>query len=364
LAVCELFINFAAKISKLMEFSANQIAELVGGTVEGDGNAPVSTFAKIETAGRGALTFLSNPKYAHHLYAMEDGVALVKDDLQLEHPVHCTLIRVANPYATLAQLMRMVDEIANPRRSGVEQPSYVDASVSVPEDAYIGAFAYVGAGAKLGAGVQIYPQAYVGPGVEIGSGSVVYPGVKIYHGCKIGARCILHAGAVIGADGFGFAPMPDGTYSKIPQMGCVEIADDVEIGANTTVDRATMGATRVGRGTKLDNLIQIAHNVEVGHDTVMAAQAGVAGSAKVGSNCQVGGQVGIAGHIRVGDRVGLGAQCGIHSNTPDGAIQLGTPAMDARKFMRVSACLTRLPEMNLKLSRLEKQLNELTQKPQ
>ncbi len=345
-----------------MEFSAKQIAEITGGTVDGNGDVAVSTFAKIEEARPGALTFLANPKYSHHIYTTGASAVLVRKDFVAEQPVSATLIRVDDPYATLAQLMRMVDELMHPRLKGVETPSYIAEGVKVPDDAYIGAFAYVGRGVVIGAGVQIHPQAYVGPGVTIGDGTIIYPGVKIYHGCRIGARCIIHAGAVIGADGFGFAPMPDGSYSKIPQMGRVEIADDVEIGANTTIDRATMGATRVGRGTKLDNLIQIAHNVEVGSDTVMAAQAGVAGSTKVGSNCMVGGQVGIAGHIKIGDKVGLGAQAGVHTNTPSGSTLLGTPAIDAKKFIRLSAYFNRLADMASRISALEKEIKNITEK--
>lgn len=344
-----------------MEFSAKQIAELTGGAVEGNGDVAVSTFAKIEEAGPGALTFLANPKYSHHIYTTGASAVLVRRDFVPEHPLTTTLIRVDDPYATLAKLMGMVDELLRPRMQGIETPSFVAEGVQVPADAYIGAFAYVGKGAILGNGVQIHPQAYVGPGVTVGDGTIIYPGAKIYQGCKIGARCIIHAGAVIGADGFGFAPMPDGSYFKIPQLGRVEIADDVEIGANTTVDRATMGATRVGRGTKLDNLIQIAHNVEVGANTVMAAQAGVAGSAKIGSNCAVGGQVGIAGHIRIGDKVSIGAQSGLHTNTPAGATLLGTPAMDAKKFIRTNAYFSRLADMAARLTAMEKEIKKIIQ---
>lgn len=341
-----------------MEFSAKQIAETVGGTVEGNGDVAIHTFAKIEEAGAGALTFLANPKYSHHIYTTGASAVLVRRDFVAEQPVSATLIRVEDPYATLAMLMRMVDEFVNPRRRGVEQPSFVAEGVEVPADAYIGAFAYVGKGVRLGAGVQIYPQAYVGPGVTVGEGTIIYPGAKIYHGCKIGARCVIHAGAVIGADGFGFAPMPDGSYSKIPQMGRVEIADDVEIGANTTVDRATMGATVVGKGVKLDNLIQIAHNVTVGANTVMAAQAGVAGSTKVGASCMVGGQVGIAGHIKIGDHVSIGAQSGVHTNTPANSTLLGSPAMDARKYIRLSGYFSRLADLAAKLTALEKEIKK------
>lgn len=337
-----------------MEFTAEQLAELIGGTVEGNPHVALSTFDKIESAGGNALTFLSNLKYSHHLYTSRAGAVLVSNDFNLSQPVETTLIRVADPYAALAQLMRMADELTRPRPQGVEQPSFVAEGVEIPADAYVGAFAYIGAGAKIGAGVQVHPQAYVGPGVEIGAGSIIYPGVKIYHGCRIGARCIIHAGAVIGADGFGFAPMPDGSYSKIPQLGRVEIADDVEIGANTTVDRATMGATRVGQGTKLDNLIQIAHNVEVGSNTVMAAQVGIAGSTKVGGNCMIGGQVGIAGHISVGDKVNIGAQSGLHASVADGQTIMGSPAIDARKWMRQCGYVNRIADLFKRVSDLEK----------
>ena len=244
-----------------MKFTASQIAAAVGGTVDGDENATVSTFAKIEEAADGTLTFLANPKYTHHIYDTHASIVLVRRDFVAEHPVNATLIRVDDPYATLSRLLQMVDAVVNARPTGVEQPSFVAEDVELPEGAYIGAFAYVGKGARLGRNVKIYPQAYVGPGAIIGDDSVLYPGVKVYHNCRIGARCVLHAGVVIGADGFGFAPTDDGSYNKIPQIGIVEIADDVEIGANTTVDRATMGCTRVGKGTKLDNLIQVAHNV-------------------------------------------------------------------------------------------------------
>ena len=336
-----------------MEFTAKQIADIIGGTVDGNPDAPLQTFDKIETAGAKALTFLSNPKYASHLYSSKAGAVLVSTDFVPSQPVDVTMIRVADPYAALAQLMRMVDELTRPRPRGVEQPSFIDESVSVPEDAYIGAFAYVGKGVKLGAGVQIHPQAYVGPGVVIGEGTVIYPGAKIYHGCKIGNRCVIHAGAVIGADGFGFAPMADGTYSKIPQLGCVEIDDDVEVGANTTIDRATMGRTHISKGTKLDNLIQIAHNVEVGANTVMASQVGVAGSAKIGSNCMIGGQVGIAGHISVGDKVNIGAQSGIPSSVSSGKTIMGYPAIDSQKWLRQCVYLNRLPDLFQSVKKLE-----------
>ena len=339
-----------------MEFSAKQIAELLGGAVEGNPDVRLSTFDKIENAGPNALTFLANLKYSHFLYTTGAGAVLVARDFVPAEAVKSTLIRVDNPYASLAQLMRMADEILNPQPSGIEEPSFIAQGVKVPDVCYIGAFAYVGAGAKLGAGVRIYPQAYVGPGVEIGEGTIIYAGVKIYHGCKIGRNCVIHAGAVIGGDGFGFAPDPDGTYNKIPQLGIVEIADNVEIGANTTIDRATMGRTYVGEGTKLDNLIQVAHNVEIGRNNVMASQVGIAGSAKVGDHCMVGGQVGIAGHITIGNNVNIGAQSGLHTNTPSDCTIMGYPAIDARRWMRNSVYINRISELFQRVNVLEKKL--------
>lgn len=342
-----------------MEFSAQQIAQLIGGTVEGNPEVMLSAFDKIESAGPKALTFLSNPKYAHYLPESNAGAILISTDFQLTEPTKVTLIRVAEPYSALAQLMTIVDQLMNPQPTGIEQPSFIAAGVEIPEDAYIGAFAYIGAGSKIGQGAKIYPHAYVGPNVTIGEGTIIYAGVKIYRDCQIGNNCIIHSGAVIGADGFGHAPNPDGSYSKIPQMGRVVIADNVEIGANTTVDRATMGQTVIGKGTKLDNLIQVAHNVEIGENTVMAAQVGIAGSAKIGSNCMFGGQVGVAGHITIGNRVNVGAQSGMHSNAADGSILMGTPVQPARQWMRQQAQLTRIGDLIIKVRELEKKIKEL-----
>ncbi len=339
-----------------MQFSASQIASLVNGTVEGDGDVTVSTFAKIEEGHPGAISFLANPKYTHYIYDTRSSIVLVRRDFAAEHPVSATLIRVDDPYATVAMLLDMVSKMVNVLPTGVEQPSYVADGVQLPTDVYVGAFAYIGRGVRLGKGVKIFPQAYVGDGVEIGDDTVLYPGVKIYKGCRIGARCIIHAGAVIGADGFGFAPV-DGHYNKIPQLGNVEIADDVEIGANTTVDRATMGSTRVGHGVKLDNLIQVAHNCEIGADTVIAAQTGVAGSTKIGSHCMIGGQVGFAGHINIGDNVSIGAQSGIPGNVPSGSTLMGYPAVDARDFMRQAVYIKNLGKLNDRVSKLEKNKN-------
>jgi UDP-3-O-[3-hydroxymyristoyl] glucosamine N-acyltransferase len=337
-----------------MNFSADLIASHVGGVVEGDGSVTVNTFSKIEEAQPGSITFLANPKYTHFIYTTKASIVLVKKDFVAEHPVNATLIRVEDPYQTLSQLLTIVSEALNTHPTGIEQPSFVSPEATLGENCYVGAFAYVAKGAKIGNNVKIYPQAYVGEGVTIGDNSIIYPGVKIYRGCKIGQRCILHAGVVIGADGFGFAPKPDGSYDKIPQIGVVELADDVEIGANTTVDRATMGATRVNKGVKLDNLIQVAHNVEIGSNTVIAAQAGVAGSTKIGKQCMIGGQVGFAGHITVGDRTVIGAQSGIPNNVPEGSRLMGYPAVSAGEFARQAVYIKRLSDLFDRVNKLEK----------
>ena len=284
---------------------------------------------------------------------------LVSNSFEAEGDISAALIRVENPYEALSRLMRMVDQVLNPQPAGVEQPSFVADGVTVPEEAYIGAFAYIGEGVTLGKGVKIYPNVFVGRGCEIGEGTILYPGVKVYPRCKVGKRCIVHAGAVIGADGFGFAPDAEGKYEKIPQMGIVSIGDDVEIGANTTVDRATMGRTVVGDGTKLDNLIQVAHNCVIGNDTVMAAQVGVAGSTHIGSHCMVGGQVGFAGHITIGDNVQIGAQSGIPNNVAAGSRLMGYPAVDSREFLRQAALIKRLPSMADELRRIVKTVDAL-----
>lgn len=334
-----------------MEFTALEIARLVDGRVEGDPGATFSSFAKIEEAGNGDLTFLANPKYSHYIYDTKASAVLVSDTFVAEKPVNATLIRVKDPYATLAELMTMVKN-SRPRRTGREQPSYIADDAQVADDIYLGAFAYIGSGAKVGARSLVYPQVYVGDGVEIGEDCIIYAGARIYPGCKIGNRCIIHAGAVIGSDGFGFAPTPHG-FEKIPQIGNVTLEDDVEIGANTTIDRATMGSTRIGRGTKLDNLIQVAHNVTIGTDNVFAAQSGIAGSTHIGDCNMVGGQVGFAGHITVGSRNQIGAQTGIPNNVGDGKRLIGYPAVDARVFARNAVYISKLGELFKKVDSLE-----------
>lgn len=335
-----------------MEFTASQIAQLANGTVEGDGDVKLHTIAKIEEGHPGAISFLANPKYTHYIYTTKSSAVLVSNDFVPEHKIKATLIRVSDPYATVAHLLKMVQSMVTPVYEGIEQPSYVASGVDLPEGVYVGAFAYIGEGVKLGNNVKIFPQAFIGKGVEIGDDTIIYSGVKIYHGCKIGNRCIVHAGAVIGADGFGFAPT-DAGYEKIPQIGNVVIADDVEIGANTTVDRAMMGSTRIEVGAKIDNLVQIAHNCVVGSNTAMAAQSGIAGSTKVGNNCMFGGQVGLAGHIKIGDNVQIAAQSGVNKSVDDNARIFGSPAMDFKDYCRQTIYLKDLPKLYNRVSVLE-----------
>ncbi|MCI9607464.1 MAG: UDP-3-O-(3-hydroxymyristoyl)glucosamine N-acyltransferase [Muribaculaceae bacterium] len=338
-----------------MEFTAYQIAAMAEGTVDGNGDVKINTFAKIEEGCPGAISFLANPKYTPYIYSTRSSAVLVSKDFVPEAPVSATLIRVDDPYATVARLLTMVQQMMNPRRTGKENPCFIDPTATVDEDTYVGAFAYIGKGAKVASAAQIYPQAYIGDGVEIGEGTVIYSGVKIYHGCKIGRNCIIHSGAVIGADGFGFAPV-DGGYEKIPQIGNVVVEDDVEIGANTTIDRAMMGSTRICKGVKLDNLIQVAHNCVVGESTVMAAQAGIAGSTKVGAHCMVGGQVGLAGHIHVGDKVEIAAQSGLHRDAPDAARLFGTPAMNFTDYEAHAKELRRLSRLFDRVDKIEAEL--------
>lgn len=327
-----------------MELTPQLIASMIGGRVEGDANVRLTGFAKIEEATPGTVTFIANPKYAHFIYETKASAVIVSDDFKTDEEISPVLIRVKDPYVALADILNEIER-SKPRKRGIEQPCYIAEGVDIPDDAYIGAFAYIGSNVKLGKGVQIFPQTYVGDRVKIGAGSVVRSGVRIYEGCVIGERCTLHSGCVIGADGFGFAPRPDGTYEKIPQIGNVVLEDDVEIGANTTIDRATFGCTRVGKGTKLDNLIQVAHNVEIGKGNVFAAQVGVAGSTKIGDYNQVGGQVGFAGHIHVGSMNEIGAQSGIPSSIGDKKRIIGYPAIDARQFFKTQIYLRRLGEL-------------------
>lgn len=340
-----------------MEITVGQIAALVNGVVEGNPDIKINNYSKIEEGKPGCLTFLANPKYEHYIYDTQASVVLVRKDFVAEKELTTTLIRVDNPYATIAQLLNMVGAMQQ-QKKGVEEPVFVAKDVNIPDDVYIGTFSYVAKGVVLGRNVKIYPQCYIGDNVTIGDNVILYPGVKIYHECKIGNNCILHSGVVIGADGFGFAP-ENGAYKKIAQIGNVVVEDDVEIGANTTIDRATMGSTIVKRGAKLDNLIQIGHNVEVGEHTVIAAQAGIAGSAKIGSHNMIGGQCGFAGHITVGNNNQFGAQSGIPKSLGDDNILMGYPAVKHTDFARQAAFLKNHAKVNLEIASLKKQLAEL-----
>lgn len=344
-----------------MEFTAKQIAQFIQGRVEGDENTSVHTFAKIEEGVTGAISFLANPKYIHYLYETQSSIVLVDDSIELEKPASTTLIRVKNARDCVAKLLQLY-EAAKPKKTGIDSLAFISPKATIGKDAYVGAFAYIGDGAVVGDGCQVYPHATICDNVKVGNNCIIYPNAVIYHDCKVGNNCTLHAGSVIGADGFGFAPAADG-YEKIPQIGKVIIEDNVEIGANSCVDRSTMGATRIHRGVKLDNLVQIAHNCEVGENTVMSAQVGVAGSTKIGQWCMFGGQVGIAGHAVIGDRVLSGAQAGIAGSIRKGNVTVqGSPAVDAKVFARASVVYKNLPEMYRDFNRMKEEIEELKKK--
>lgn len=342
-----------------MEFSAKQIAAYIQGEIVGDENATVHTFAKIEEGIPGAISFLSNPKYTPYIYESKASIILVNKDFVPEHDIKATLIKVDNAYESLAKLLTLYEQ-SKPKLTGIDSLAYIAPTAKVGQNVYIGPFAYIGDYAEIGDNTALHPHATVSAGAKVGSDCILYSNVTVYHDCRIGNRCILHAGCVIGADGFGFAPTPEG-YEKIPQIGITILEDDVEIGANTCVDRATMGATIVHRGVKLDNLVQIAHNDEIGSHTVMAAQVGIAGSTKVGEWCMFGGQVGIAGHIHIGNKVDLGAQSGVPGNLKDGSRLIGTPPMELKPYFKAQAVFRKLPDMYFELNALRKELNELKQ---
>lgn len=340
-----------------LSFTAQQIADLLNGSIDGDPMVLVNDFSKIEEGRRGTLTFLANPKYTSHIYTTKASVVLVNADFTAEKPIDATLIRVPNAYAALAVLLDFVEK-NRPQKKGIESMSYVSESAQLGSDVYIGSFAYIGEHVTIGDNVKIYPHVYIGDNCVINDNSILHSGVKLYQGCKIGKNCILHSGSVIGSDGFGFAPQ-EGVYKKIPQMGIVKIEDDVEVGANTTIDRAVMDATIVRKGVKLDNLIQIAHNVEIGSNTVMAAQVGVSGSTKVGKNCMLGGQVGLGGHITIGNNSSIGAQSGVISNIKAGSSLIGSPPLPIKDFFKSSIIFAKLPAIYKQLNALEKQIEEL-----
>jgi UDP-3-O-[3-hydroxymyristoyl] glucosamine N-acyltransferase len=338
-----------------MQFTAKQIAQKLKGTVEGDENALIWKPCRIEEVDEGGITFLANPKYTHYIYERKAAAILVRRDLVLDHPVDATLIRVDNPYLCVAKVLHLFNAATGPKK-GRSLRSSIHPSARLGKDCYVGAFAVIGRHVRIGNNVQIYPQVYVGDHCYIGDNTILYPGVKIYRECQVGNNCILHAGVVVGADGFGFAPKEDGTYSKIDQIGNVVIEDDVEIGANTCVDRATMGSTIVHRGAKIDNLCQIAHNVSFGANTVMASQSGCAGSGKVGDNCVIAGQVGIVGHIRVGNRVTVAAQSGVTRNVADDSVVLGSPAMPADRQKKIFVMQRKLEEMYNDIQELKRSM--------
>ena len=344
-----------------MEFTAKQIADMIGGRVEGNEQAAVNSFAKIEEGKPGAISFLSNPKYTHYLYDTQSSVVLINEDVELEQPVAATLIRVKNAYESVAKLLQLYESM-KPRKTGVDPHACISEKATVGKDVYIGAFAVIGDGVTIGDGTQIYPHTVIGDGVTIGEKCTLYPNVTVYQGCKLGNNVTIHAGSVIGADGFGFAPNTEG-YDKIPQIGIVVIEDNVEIGANTCIDRSTMGQTVIHKGVKLDNLIQVAHNCEIGENTVMSAQVGMAGSTKIGAWCMVGGQAGFAGHIHVADKTFVGAQCGVIGNTKGGGEQLiGSPAVNPKMYFRARAVDPKLPDMYRQIAALQREIDELKNK--
>lgn len=342
-----------------MQFSAHDIAMLLNGTVEGDASVTVNQLAKIEEAGEGCLSFLSNHKYEQYLYTTNASIVIVNNGQELTGPVKATLIRVENAYSAFTLVLQQYNSFRL-NKKGIEEPNFIHPSAKVGEDAYIGAFAYIGQDVKIGDNCKIYPNVNIGDNVTLGNNVTLFAGATVYFDCVIGNNVTIHSGAVIGSDGFGFAPNPDGSYSKIPQIGNVILEDDVEVGSNTTIDRATMGSTIIRKGTKIDNLIQIAHNVEIGSNTVIAAQSGISGSTKIGDRVVIGGQVGIAGHLHIANGTQFSAQTGINSSiTEEGKVWGGTPYMPYKDYLRAHAKLRKLPELDRKVYELEKLIEEL-----
>ncbi len=345
-----------------MQFTAAQIAALIKGKVEGEEGATVSSFGKIEEAGEGQLAFLANPKYEDYLYTTNASIIIINETLELEKPLKATLIRVKDPYSAFATLLDQYQQMKTQALAGVQEPSYIHATAKMGNNVFIGAFVYLGENVILGDGVKIFPNSYIGANVVVGENTIIHPGVKIYHDCIIGRNVKIHAGVVIGSDGFGFAPQADGSFFKVPQIGNVIIEDNVEIGANATIDRATMGSTIIKAGVKIDNLVQVAHNVEVGHNTVIAAQAGVSGSTKIGKNVMIGGQAGIVGHIQIADGTKINAQSGVSKSikSPNTAVT-GSPAFEYTSALRSQAVNRNLPELEKRLSELEHIIKSLRQ---
>ncbi len=339
------------------------VAQLLKGTVDGDPETKLNTIAKIEEGHEGALSFLANPKYEPYIYTTGSSAVLVRNDFRPSKEIRTTLIRVADPYQALAQLLAIYEQSQTRPKKGIHPTAVIEPGAVVGSDVYIGAYAYVSDSAVIGDGCSLYPHVFIGDSVTIGKSCTLHPGVKIYRKCVIGNDCILHAGAVIGADGFGFAPVTDANYMKIPQVGNVILEDHVEIGANTCIDRATMGSTIIRQGVKLDNLLQVGHNVEIGENTVIAAQCGVAGSSKVGKNCMIGGQVGISGHLTIADGTKIGAQSGIMGSvTEENSVIFGSPAFESKQYMKSLVYFRKLPELGRKVDELGKQVESLKNK--
>ena len=342
-----------------MEFTAEAIAGFLKGEIAGDPHVKVNTIAKIEEGHEGALSFLANPKYEHYIYTTGSSIVLVNSDFVPSAPVKATMIKVKNAYESFAALLTMVDQ-AKPRKKGIHPTAVIEKSASIGSNVYIGAYAYIGENCKVGDGTRIYPHVYIGDGTAIGKNCLLYSSVNIYHECIIGDGCTIHSGTVIGSDGFGFAPQSDSEFMKIPQLGNVILEDNVEIGANVAIDRATMGSTVIRKGVKIDNLIQIGHNVEIGENTVMAGQTGIAGSTKIGRNCMFAGQVGIAGHLKVADGTKAGAQAGIAGDIKEeNTTILGSPSMDYKQFLKSSVIFRKLPEMKAQIDSIEKSVQAM-----
>ena len=344
-----------------MTFSASQIAAIINGTIEGNPYATVDNFGKIEEATSGQLAFLANPKYEEHLYTTQASIIIINASQELKQTIDATLIRVPDAYSAFATLLNTYQKLQTQQLTGIEQPSFIHDTATIGENVYVGAFAYIGKNASIGNGVKIFPQVFIGDNVAIGDDSIIMPGVKIYHDCKLGKNITVHASTVIGSDGFGFAPQPDGSFKKVPQIGNVVIENGVEIGSNSSIDRATIGSTIIRTGAKIDNLVQIAHNVEVGSNTVIAAQSGISGSTKLGKGVMIGGQVGIVGHLLIGDGAKINAQSGVSKNVEAGKAVTGSPAFDYTSALRSQAMARKLPEMEKRLKELEKMVEGLRQ---
>lgn len=343
-----------------MQFTAAQIAMLINATIEGDANASVGSFGKIEEAQKGELAFLANPKYEDFLYSTGASIIIINASQELKQPVSATLLRVPDAYTAFATLLSKYQEMVTQQMTGIQEPNYIAKSAKLGQNIFIGAFSYIGEQVTLGNNVKIFPNAFIGDNVKIGDNSIIHPGVKVYHDCVVGKNVTIHAGTVVGSDGFGFAPQADGSFKKVPQIGNVVVEDFVEIGANATIDRATMGSTLIKSGAKLDNLIQIAHNVEVGNNTIIAAQAGVSGSTKLGNNVMIGGQAGIVGHLSIADGARINAQSGVSKSikTPNTAVT-GSPAFDYTSTLRSQALSRNLPDMEKRIKELEKLVQQL-----